>query len=210
MHYRGMLRIVRRERGIRIYAVHEHGPAPADAAERRGRIDALVDAAVQIYAPLPSTCLADLVRRVRFAVPQWRSELKNALQRAKQRLAHARVNGVDWYWPPRENPTDCALKDRVRLLTPFDPVVWDRGRFEMFWGWQYRFEAYVPAPRRRLGYYALPLLWRDRVIGWGNLRVEDGQLKSEFGYVAHPPRDRIFKRELDAELERIKAFLAVV
>ena len=209
MHYRGMLRIVRRDRGIRIYAVHEHGPAPADAAGRRGRIDALVDAAVQIYAPLPSACLADLVRRVRVAVPQWRSELKNALQRAKQRLAHARVNGVDWYWPPRENPTDCALKDRVRLLTPFDPVVWDRDRFEMFWGWQYRFEAYVPAAKRERGYYALPLLYRDRVIGWGNLRVEDGQLKSEFGYVANRPRDRVFKRELDAELERIKAFLAV-
>jgi uncharacterized protein len=59
MHYRGMLRIVRRESGIRIYAVHEHGPAPADAAERLARIDGLVDAAVHLYAPLPSTCLAD-------------------------------------------------------------------------------------------------------------------------------------------------------
>jgi uncharacterized protein YcaQ len=209
MHYRGMLRIVRRESGIRIYAVNEHGPAPADAAERRARIDALVDAAVQIYAPLPSRCLADLVRRLRFAVPQWRGELKDALQRAKQRLTHARVNGVDWYWPSQENAAHYALPDTVRLLTPFDPLVWDRDRFEMFWGWQYRFEAYVPALKRRLGYYALPLLWRDRVIGWGNLRVGDGQLKAEFGYVAHRPRDRFFKRELDAELERIKAFLAV-
>src|SRR3954454_11756253 len=51
MHYRGMLRVVRREKGIRVYTVHEHGPAPTDAAERRTRIDALVDAAVQIYAP---------------------------------------------------------------------------------------------------------------------------------------------------------------
>jgi uncharacterized protein YcaQ len=97
----------------------------------------------------------------------------------------------------------------VRLLTPFDPVVWDRDRFEMLWDWQYRFEAYVPAPKRRLGYYALPLLYGDRVIGWGNLRVEGEQLKSEFGYVAHRPCDRFFKRELDAELQRIKAFLAV-
>ena len=54
-----------------------------------------------------------------------------------------------------------------------------------------------------------PMLYGDRVIGWGNLRVEDGQLKSEFGYVAHRPRDRFFKRELEAELERVKAFLAV-
>jgi hypothetical protein len=209
MHYRGMLRIVRRESGIRIYAVHEHGPAPVDAAERRARLDGLVDAAVQIYAPLPSMCLADLVRRLRFAVPQWRGALKEALDRAKKRLAHARVDGVDWYWPPQESAAHCAVQDTVRLLTPFDPVVWDRDRFEMFWGWQYRFEAYVPATKRRLGYYALPLLYGDRVIGWGNLRVKDGQLNSEFGFVAHRPRDRFFKRELDAELKRIKAFLAV-
>jgi len=97
----------------------------------------------------------------------------------------------------------------VRLLTPFDPVVWDRDRFEMLWGWPYRFEAYVPALKRRLGYYALPLLYGDRVIGWGNLRVEGKQLKSDFGYVMYRPRDRFFKRELDAELQRIKAFLAV-
>ena len=209
MHYRGMLRIVRRENGIRIYAVHEHGPAPADAAERRARIDRLVDAAVRIYAPLPSTCLADLVRRLRFAVPQWRGTLKGALQRAKQRLAHANVEGVDWYWPSQENAVQCALQNTVRLLTPFDPVVWNRDRFEMFWGWQYRFEAYVPAAKRRLGYYALPLLYGDQVIGWGNLRVREGQLESEFGYVAHQPRDRVFKGELEAELERIKMFLGV-
>lgn len=83
MHYRGMLRIVRREKGIRIYAVREHGLTPAGEAERRARLDALVDAAVQIYAPLPTSGLTDLVRRLRFAVPQWRSELKNAFQRAK-------------------------------------------------------------------------------------------------------------------------------
>jgi uncharacterized protein YcaQ len=209
MHYRGMLRIVRRENGIRIYAVHQHGPPPAGATERDARIDALVDAAVQIYAPLPSTCLADLVRRIRFAAPRWRGELREALQRAKQRLAHARIDGVDWYWPAQEDSMDYPRQHTVRLLTPFDPVVWDRERFEILWGWQYRFEAYVPAAKRRLGYYALPLLDGDRVIGWGNLRVVNGRLKSEFGYVARRPFDRVFKRELDAELERIKTFLAV-
>ena len=209
MHYRGMLRIVRRENGIRIYAVYEHGPPPTDSTERRARIDKLVDVAVQIYAPLPSKCLADLIRRLRFAVPQWHGELREALKRTRQRLAHARIDGVDWYWPAQEDPTDYALQRPVRLLTPFDPVVWDRDRFEILWGWQYRFEAYVPAAKRERGYYALPMLYGDRVIGWGNLRVENGQLKSEFGYVAHRPRDRSFKRELDAELECIKAFLAV-
>jgi uncharacterized protein YcaQ len=98
----------------------------------------------------------------------------------------------------------------VRLLAPFDPVVQDRARFELLWGWVYRFEAYTPAPKRKRGYYALPLLWRDRVIGWGNLSVKNGELKSEFGYVeSHPPQDRAFKRELEAEMDRMRAFLGL-
>jgi uncharacterized protein YcaQ len=210
MHYRGMLRVARREGGIRIYAVHQHGLEPVDAAERRVRVDALVDTAVGIYAPLPSACLTDLVRRLRFAVPQWRDELKSALQRAKHRLAHAGVEGVDWYWPAGESVVRHAAPDAVRLLTPFDPVVWDRDRFELLWGWIYRFEAYTPAPKRKLGYYALPLLWRDRVIGWANLAVKDGGLKAEFGYVeGHAPRERAFGRELEAELDRMRRFLGL-
>ncbi len=210
MHYRGMLRVVRRDKGIRIYAAHQHGLEPTDAVERHARLDALADVAIRIYAPLPGACLADLVRRLRFAVPQWHGELKAALQRAKERLSHSRIDGVDWYWPSGEDPARSAPQHTVRLLTPFDPLVWDRERFELLWGWVYRFEAYTPAAKRKLGYYALPLLWRDCVIGWGNVSVKNGELKSEFGYVeSHPPRDRAFKRELEAELDRMRAFLGL-
>ena len=78
----------------------------------------------------------------------------------------------------------------MRLLAPFDPLVWDRRRFELLWGWAYRFEAYTPAPKRKLGYYALPLLWRDRVIGWANLAVERGRLRPTFGHVDRAPTER--------------------
>jgi hypothetical protein len=53
----------------------------------------------------------------------------------------------------------------------------------------------------------MPLLWRDRVIGWGNLSVLKGKLKAEFGYIGRQPRARVFKRELEAELDRVRAFL---
>jgi uncharacterized protein YcaQ len=98
----------------------------------------------------------------------------------------------------------------VRLLAPFDPVVWDRRRFEMFWGWPYRFEAYTPAPKRVRGYYALPLVWRDQVIGWGNVAVQDGQLHTELGYQSgEPPHERAFRAALDDELERMRVFLGL-
>jgi uncharacterized protein len=91
---------------------------------------------------------------------------------------------------------------------PSTRVVWDRRRFELLWGWAYRFEAYTPAPRRMRGYYALPLLWRDRVIGWANLAQRDGRLEADIGYViGKAPRDTGFRSALDDELGRMEQFL---
>jgi hypothetical protein len=48
------------------------------------------------------------------------------------------------------------------------------------------------------------------VIGWGNVSVKKGELQADFGYVrAHPPRDRTFTRELEAELDRMRTFLGL-
>ena len=210
LHYKGKLRVVRREKGIRVYGTHRHEDALLDKASRRARIDALVDVVVNIYAPLSSASLSYYVRRLRYAVPQWEAEITAALKRARERLAHGRVAGVDWYWPVGENARKAVAPETVRLLAPFDPVVHDRTRFELFWGWVYRFEAYTPTPKRKRGYYALPLLWRDRVIGWGNLSLKDGGMTADLGYVAgKAPRDFAFMRELEAELERMRLFLGV-
>jgi uncharacterized protein len=210
MHYQGVLRVVRREAGIRLYTAHQHPPGPADDTARSARIDALVDAAVHVYAPLPAPSLRLLVRRLRYATPQWQQELTAALRRAQERLTHAEVDGLDWFWPAGEDPTRSAPPDTVRLLAPFDPVVWDRARFERLWGWVYRFEAYTPALKRKRGYYSLPLLWHDRVIGWSNLSVNHGELQADFGYVdSRPPRDRAFHRELQLELDRMRVFLGL-
>ena len=149
-----------------------------------------------------------IVRRLRYAIPQWRNELTSAVLRAKQRLAHARIDGIEWYWPADDDVARHRPNETVRLLTPFDPIVWDRRRFRLFWNWEYRFEAYTPAPKRKLGYYAMPLLWRDRVVGWGNLCVVEGQLHSRFGYVAGgEPKEPAFASGLEAELTAMRRFL---
>ncbi len=198
LHYRGLLRVAGRDAGIRLYAPREDPLPPLDAAARRARQDALVDLAVRLYAPLPAPTLSWLVARLRLAAPQWRPELRAVLARAKARLSQAHVEGVAWFWPAEESPDAFSLPDDVggqtRLLAPFDPVVWDRRRFEHFWGWAYRFEAYTPLAKRTRGYYAMPLLWRDRVIGWGNLSVAGDALQASLGYVTgRAPRDRAFR-----------------
>src|SRR5204862_4641966 len=98
LHYRGLVRVVRRENGIRIYRTHQHEPALLKEAERRSRIDALVDVVVNIYAPLPGPSLSFYIRRLRYAVPQWRNEIQAAQKRARERLAQARVAGGDRCW----------------------------------------------------------------------------------------------------------------
>ncbi len=207
MHYKGMLRVAGRDAGIRIYAAQQHGTGPSGAQGQRAHLDALVDAVVALYAPVPAASLSYIVRRLRYATPQWHAAIGSALQRAKQRLAHASVDGHTWYWPAGEAMPDRDV-DGVRLLAPFDPVVWDRRRFELFWEWPYRFEAYTPAPKRKHGYYALPLLWRDRVIGWANIAIRNGAIDASFGYVTgRAPRDRGFKGALDDEIEAMRIFL---
>lgn len=210
MHYRGLLRVVRRDGGVRIYAARDAAPREDEPA---ARLDTLVDVLVRKYAPLPAPSLSRLViTHLPLGVPQWRSELKAALARAKQRHAQAEVDGLRWFWPDGERPASArhAPADEVRLLAPFDPIVWDRRRFEHLWQWAYRFEAYTPAPKRQLGYYALPMLWQDRVVGWANVSVRDGTLVPEFGYVAgRPPAGRPFRRALDDEVDRMRVFLGL-
>jgi uncharacterized protein len=209
LHYRGLLRIARREGGVRLYAAREPTAATADPAQT---MDRLVDVVVNKYAPLPARTLSQFAYFLSHAVPQWRHTRQDALARAKARLPNALVDGQAWYWPAGENPRSrrYQVPDEVRLFAPFDPVVWDRRRFENFWGWAYRFEAYTPAAKRVRGYYALPLLWRDAVIGWGNLAVVEGQLVPKLGYTSgRAPREPAFRRELDAELARIESFLGL-
>jgi uncharacterized protein YcaQ len=208
MHYRGLLRIARREGGIRLYAARE---AQAPAPDHTAALDALVDVIVAKYAPLPARTLGQLVYFLRAAAPQWEAERAGALARAKRRLGHAKVDGVDWNWPTGEDPAspEHAGDESVRLLAPFDPVVWDRQRFERFWGWPYRFEAYLPAPKRQLGYYALPLLWRDAVVGWANVGVRAGRLMPEVGFFGPRLTEPAFAAALDDELQRMSDFLGL-
>jgi len=207
MNFHGLLRVARREGGTRCYAVREPQSAAADSD---AMLDAMLDVIVAKYAPLPAPSLGLLASYLVAAAPQWRDRRAATLARARARLPRARVEGIDWYWPAGENPASRrhAPDDTLRLLAPFDPIVWDRRRFELPWGWAYRFEAYTPASRRVHGYYAMPLLWHGQVIGWGNLGVRDGALQAQIGHVAgRAPREPGYRRALNDELARIDAFL---
>jgi uncharacterized protein YcaQ len=88
-------------------------------------------------------------------------------------LIEARVEG--WSAPGYIHPDNRALAEAAAsgalvpelttLLSPFDPLVWDRARALAMFGFDYRIECYTPAPKRRYGYFTLPILWRGQLIG---------------------------------------------
>ncbi|RZL61541.1 MAG: winged helix-turn-helix domain-containing protein [Variovorax sp.] len=211
MHYRGMLRVVRRESGTRVYAAVEHAPPIDDSPGGRAmRAAALLELIVRKYAPLPAASLTYLVRLLNYGAPHLATETQAALRDAREVLGSARIDGTTWYWPAEENPRSRrhAPDEAVRLLAPFDPVVWDRRRFALFWGWTYKLEAYTPAPKRQFGHYALPLLWHEQVVGWANVAARDGRLQPAFGYAGSQPRGSAFRAALDDELQRMTTFLS--
>ena len=203
LHYRGHLRVARREGGVKVFEAAPPITDPLPAAERaRG----LVDLLLRQYAPLPQASLGYLVTLLASGAPHLRPELRTALRRLE--AERATVDGLTYVWPRGEVPAGDAPR-RVRLLAPFDPVVWDRRRFAHLHGWAYKFEAYTPAEKRVFGYYALPLLWGERAIGWANLKVVGGTLTAQLGFSDGRPREKAFGRALESELARHAAFLGV-
>jgi uncharacterized protein YcaQ len=204
LHYRGLLRVAGREKGVRLYQAARRQEERLEPAERLRKLVLLI---ARILAPVPDRSLRVALRHLARAAPALtlRSSLMKEMIAAGE-LASASIEGVRYVWPPQEklNPSP---EPAVRFLAPFDPIVWDRYRFEHLWGWAYRFEAYTPPSKRRMGYYAMPLLWRENVIGWVNVSGVGNGIEIETGFAKQKLRDRIFRQAFDSEVERLKQFL---
>jgi uncharacterized protein len=201
--------VVRREAGTRVYQAIEPPPQDDSPEARLARAGQLLDMVVQLYAPLPAASLGYLCGLLRYGVPHLAAEARQVQERAKSRYAHAQVDGLLWFWPRGEKPVAARhpVDERLRFLAPFDPVVWDRRRFQLFWGWEYKLEAYVPAHKRRMGHYAMPMLWGEQILGWANLKVVDRRLQHELGFAGPQPRGSAFQLALHKALQQMQEFL---
>jgi uncharacterized protein YcaQ len=204
LHHRGLLRVVRRDNGVRVY---ELATDTAQELSPDARLSSLALAVANVLAPVSESTLQRITTRLR----RWMPKAKSAKSLIGQLLQDGtlvadELDGVRYLWPASDT-LDEAVPRVVRFLAPFDPLVWDRARFEQLWAWAYRFEAYTPVRKRVRGYYALPLLWRDEVVGWANASTASGSLEVEVGFVSARPKERDFARELSAEIERLRLFL---
>ena len=132
-------------------------------------------------------------------------------------LVEVAVEGVDGRprkaYAPRGLPRSLSdLPDppgRIRVLSPFDPLLRDRGRTERLFGFRYRIEVFVPEAKRQYGYYVFPLLEGARLLGRIDMTCarQDGALRVK-GLWLEPGCAFTRRRRdgLDAELERLRRF----
>jgi hypothetical protein len=152
---------------------------------------------------------ADLADHFRIRTVEARPRLLELVDEG--RLCPVQVEG--WREPAFMHPgvARAGRVDARALLSPFDPVVWHRPRAERLFGFRYRIEIYVPADRRRYGYYVLPFLLGDELVGRVDVKADRaaGVLQAR-GVFAEDGVDRAHVAvELAVELERLAVFLGL-
>ncbi len=117
----------------------------------------------------------DAVDYYRLRGSSWRLALRDLIE--NRDVVEVGVEG----WPTPAYVVPSALdapralpQHRPALLSPFDNLVWDRDRDERLFGFHYRIEIYVPAPKRQFGYYVLPLLARGQLRGRVDVKLDRG------------------------------------
>ncbi len=99
---------------------------------------------------------------------------------------------------------------RIRLLSPFDPILRDRRRCLRLFGFDYRFEAFVPGPQRRYGYYVLPILEGERLVGRLDPKLHREEKRLEIRQVWWEPGVRASKARtarFETALDRLARFV---
>lgn len=117
-----------------------------------------------------------------------------------------------WIAPAALDATPAAAardraSQRVHLLSPFDPLLIQRKRLQLFFDYEHRFEAYVPAGLRVLGYFALPVLVGDRIVAAVDLKMDRQAgrlLMQKWSWMA--PKSAALKRLIEDELGRFERF----
>jgi uncharacterized protein YcaQ len=183
----------------------EKPPRPASEREVLGYI---LDRALRAQGiiSLDSACYAD----ARHKSPM-RKLIEARLRRGE--LVPVAIEGAEkiqhWAMPEAlEEAVEPGSGGIVHLLSPFDPLVIQRKRLQLFFGYEHRFEAYVPKEKRVFGYFALPVLVGDEIVAAIDLKTNREAKKllvQKWSWVGNGG-PRAHKRQIETELHRFERF----
>jgi uncharacterized protein len=208
--YQGVLVISRRSGMVKTYELTKRhfgwDRLPSPAAET-DILDYRLDRALraQGLVSLESICHLEPSRK-----PAMRRRIE-ARMRRKQLVAVA-VEGagkqVHWATPEALEMASKPEADLVHILSPFDPLIIQRKRLKLFFGYDHLFEAYVPKEKRRLGYFALPVLIGDEIVAAIDIKTDRsaGKLRIQQWTWVGNGSEAAHQRLIDEELHRFEAF----
>jgi uncharacterized protein YcaQ len=172
--YNGALTVSARSGMVKTYELmdrHFGWDAPPKPASERQTLDYLLDRALrsQGLVSLDSICHLDAKRKAPI-----RRLIESRIRRGELALVAVEGAGKIEHWA--EPRTLDAIPDpaveMVHLLSPFDPLIIQRKRLSLFFGYEHRFEAYVPKEKRLMGYFALPVLFGDEIVAAIDLKAD--------------------------------------
>jgi uncharacterized protein YcaQ len=177
--YGGAITVSRRSGILKTYELTnrhfgwEKTPRPATGRET---LNYLLDRALrsQGIVSLDSTCFLDAKRK-----PAMRRLIESRVRKRTLVPVALEDAGKQEHWAMPETietPAEIA-PDMVHILSPFDPLIIQRKRLKLFFDYDHVFEAYVPKPKRKFGYFALPVLVGDRIVAVIDLKTEREQQK---------------------------------
>jgi uncharacterized protein YcaQ len=209
MWIRGHVGIAARDGGRRLWDLMERCLPPDPPAEE------LADAEVTRRSVLLALKALGIARtphiRAHFTRGRY-PQLPEVLARLEREgaIVPARIEGVKGAWWLRAEDVEAVqgdgFKPRTALLSPFDNLLCDRGRTEELFGFSHRLEIYTPKAKRQWGYFVLPILHGDRLIGRADLAV-DRKAQRLIAHAVHrepgAPRGKAVAAAVRRELERL-------
>jgi uncharacterized protein YcaQ len=208
--YTGLLTISERAGMLRTYELMDRhfgwDARPRPASEQQ-IVDYLLERGLraQGLVSLDSLCYLDAKRKtaVRRLIDRRvrRRELVPVALETARSLEH-------WVRPEDLEGNADALQERVHILSPFDPLVIQRKRLELFFDYEHRFEAYLPKEKRMFGYLALPVLIGEEVVAAIDLKADRAARRLEIRRWTWVGRgaQRRHKRRIEEELGRFERF----
>jgi uncharacterized protein YcaQ len=134
------------------------------------------------------------------------------LEEADRLIAEKRLRALGvWLdkgrWVAHPEAVDGAVPDRVTFLSPFDRLIKDRERTEALWDFRYRLEMYVPKAKREYGYYVLPVLRGDRLVGRIDPILDRKRNVLVVNAIYEEPGVRFPRRKVEAALRNLARFV---
>lgn len=164
-------------------------PADVMARPTPGEADAHRDLLMRSAEALGVGTATDLIDYYRLPIRTGRVRVAELAEDG--RLVEVTVEG--WKHPGFMHPEAFRPRgvDVATILSPFDPIVWNRDRAERLWDFEYRIEIYTPAARRVYGYYVMPVLVGDTLVGRLDLKTDrEARVLRVQGAFAEPGVDR--------------------